>query len=44
MTGNVYCVDLSNGYVYRIVTDENGNEVLDGIQVQIYIDFFRQKR
>lgn len=31
MTGNVYCVDLSNGYVYRIVTDENGNEALDGI-------------
>ena len=31
MTGNVYCVDLSNGYVYKIVTDENGNEVLDGI-------------
>ncbi len=31
MTGNVYCVDLSNGYVYKIVTDENGNEVLDPI-------------
>lgn len=31
MTGNVYCVDLSNGYVYKIVIDENGNEVLDGI-------------
>ena len=31
MTGNVYCVDLSNGYVYKIVTDENGNTVLDGI-------------
>ena len=31
MTGNVYCVDLSNGYVYMIATDENGNEVLDPI-------------
>ena len=31
MTGTVYCVDLSNGYVYRIMTDENGNEVLEPI-------------
>jgi len=31
MTGNVYCVDLSNGYVYRIITDENGNEALEPI-------------
>ena len=31
MTGNVYCVDLSNGYVYKIVEDENGNDVLDPI-------------
>lgn len=31
MTGNVYCVDLSNGYVYKIITDENGNEILDPI-------------
>ena len=31
MTGTVYCVDVSNGYVYRIVKDESGNEVLDPI-------------
>lgn len=31
MTGNVYCVDLSNGYVYKIIIDENGKEVLDPI-------------
>lgn len=31
MTGNVYCVDLSNGYVYKIIKDENGNEALDPI-------------
>jgi len=31
MTGNVYCVDLSDGYVYKIITDENGNDVLDPI-------------
>jgi len=28
MTGNVYCVDLSNGFVYKIVKDENGNDAL----------------
>ena len=31
MTGNVYCVDLSNGYVYKIITDADGKETLDGI-------------
>ena len=31
MTGNVYCVDLSNGFVYKLVSDENGNEILDPI-------------
>ena len=31
MTGTVYCVDLSNGYVYKIVTDENGNDVLEPV-------------
>lgn len=31
MTGKVYCIDVSNGFVYKIVKDENGNEVLDPI-------------
>jgi len=31
MTGKIYCVNVSNGYVYRIVKDDNGNEVLDPV-------------
>ena len=31
MTGKIYCIDVSNGYVYKIVKDENGNEILDPI-------------
>lgn len=31
MTGNVYGVDVSNGYVYKIIKDENGQEALDPI-------------
>lgn len=31
MTGKIYCIDVSNGYVYRIVKDDNGNEVLDPV-------------
>jgi len=31
MTGNVYGVDVSNGYVYKIIKDENGLETLDPI-------------
>lgn len=31
MTGRIYCIDVSNGYVYKIVKDENGNDVLDPI-------------
>ena len=31
MTGNVFCIDVSNGYVYKIVKDENGVEILDPV-------------
>lgn len=31
MTGKIYGVDVSNGYVYRIIKDENGNVTLDPI-------------
>lgn len=31
MTGKIYGVDASNGYVYRIIKDENGNVTLDPI-------------
>lgn len=31
MTGRIYCIDVSNGYVYRIVKDENGNDILDPV-------------
>lgn len=31
MTGKIYCIDVSNGYVYRIVKDDDGNEVLDPV-------------
>lgn len=31
MTGNIYGIDVSNGYVYRIIKDENGEETLDPI-------------
>lgn len=31
MTGNIYGVDVSNGYVYKIIKDENGAETLDPI-------------
>ena len=31
MTGNIYGIDVSNGYVYKIVKDENGEEILDPI-------------
>jgi len=31
MTGKVYCIDVSNGYVYKIAKDDNGNQILDPI-------------
>lgn len=31
MTGKIYGIDVSNGYVYRIIKDENGVETLDPI-------------
>jgi len=31
MTGNIYGIDVSNGYVYKIIKDENGVETLDPI-------------
>ena len=31
MTGRIYCIDVSNGYVYKIAKDENGNQILDPI-------------
>ena len=31
MTGNIYGIDVSNGYVYKIIKDENGQETLDPI-------------
>lgn len=31
MTGNVFGVDVSNGYLYQIITDENGVVTLDPI-------------
>ena len=31
MTGKIYCIDVSNAYVYKIVKDENGNEILDPV-------------
>jgi len=31
MTGKIYCVDASNGFVYKIAKDENGNQILDPI-------------
>lgn len=31
MTGKIYCIDVSNGFVYKIIKDENGNEILDPV-------------
>lgn len=31
MTGNIYGIDVSNGYVYKIIKDENGVEILDPV-------------
>lgn len=31
MTGNIYGIDVSNGYVYKIIKDENGAETLDPV-------------
>ena len=31
MTGKIYGIDVSNGYVYRIIKDENGVETLDPV-------------
>ena len=31
MTGRIFCIDVSNGYVYRIAKDENGNQILEPI-------------
>ena len=31
MTGRIYFIDVSNGYVYKIAKDENGNQILDPI-------------
>lgn len=31
MTGNIYGIDVSNGYVYKIIKDENGQDALDPI-------------
>ena len=31
MTGKIYCIDVSNAFVYKFVKDENGNEILEPV-------------
>ena len=31
MTGNIYGIDVSNGYVYKIIKDESGAETLEPV-------------